>query len=387
MKAENGIPAHGGQLINRRIAFEQDPELPAITLDEVAICDLNMIADGALSPLDGFMSRDDYDSVVGDMRLADGTLWSIPITLPVAGSFAMQLSRGGRYLLQDEAGTVMGRITVGDTWQPDLEREAREVYKTIDRAHPGVARLDERGEWYIGGSVEVFDSPDPSNGQISRTPRQTRAEFASRGWQRIVAFQTRNPVHRAHEYIQKCALEMVDGLLLHPLVGQTKSDDVPADVRLRSYRALLDNYYPENRVVLSGFPAAMRYAGPREAVFHAIARKNYGCTHFIVGRDHAGVGNYYGTYDAQRIFDTIDPQQLGITPLFFEHTFFCRRCDAIVSQKTCPHSSDQHVVFSGTQIRDMLRKGERLPAQYSRPEVVDVLVAAMSGNGNGHRDA
>ncbi len=385
----DGIPAHGGTLIDRRIHAESRridgaPSL-SIALDEVALCDLYMIAEGALSPLSGFMSRNDYDSVVENMRLADGTVWSIPITLPVSSDVARSLSRGATATLIDGSGRILGRLEVTDVWRPDLDREAEQVYKTTDRAHPGVARLFERGDWYVGGQVEVYETDSSADvDDLALTPRSTRAAFKERGWQRIVAFQTRNPIHRAHEYIQKCALEMVDGLLLHPLIGQTKSDDVPADVRVQSYRVLLENYYPDNRVILSGFPAAMRYAGPREAVFHAIARKNYGCTHFIVGRDHAGVGNYYGSYDAHRIFDAIDPADLGITPLFFDHTFFCRKCDAIVSQKTCPHGKDQHLVFSGTQIRDMLRRGERLPVQYSRPEVVDVLVAALSVNGNGN---
>ena len=387
---DTGVSAHGGQLINRRVSNPSirpstQTDSTSVILDEVALCDLNMIADGALSPLSGFMSKDDYESVTEGMRLADGSVWSIPITLPVRDDVAKALSRGATVNLIDGPGNAVGRLEVADIWRPDLEREALQVYKTTDRAHPGVARLFERGELYLSGDVEVFENaaPHPSD-TLALTPRMTRAAFAARGWQRVVAFQTRNPVHRAHEYIQKCAMEVVDGLLLHPLIGQTKSDDVPADVRLHSYRVLLDNYYPENRVLLSGFPAAMRYAGPREAVFHAIARKNYGCTHFIVGRDHAGVGNYYGSYDAHRIFDSIDPADLGITPMFFDHTFFCRKCDAIVSQKTCPHGKEHHVVFSGTEIRDMLRRGERLPAQYSRPEVVDVLVAALSGNGNGH---
>ena len=377
------INPHGGKLVNREIqGGERDeliriaPTLPKVQLNKRQISDLLLIAIGGYSPLDGFLNEADYTSVRDHMKLANGVVWTIPITLAVTKGEADALSVPADVALYDGE-YLLGVLSVTEKFTYDKVLEAEAVYRTKDRAHPGVAALFAQGDWLLAGPIRLVNRPRSSPFQhYHLDPSETRALFVERGWRRVVAFQTRNPVHRAHEYIQKCALEIADGLLLHPIVGETKSDDVPADVRIRSYEEILANYYPASRTVLSVMPAAMRYAGPREAVFHALIRKNYGCSLFIVGRDHAGVGNYYGTYDAHNIFDEFEPSELGITPLFFDHTFYCRTCGAMASAKTCPHETTNHVTLSGTKVRELLSAGELPPVEFSRPEVARVLIDA-----------
>lgn len=379
------IAPHGGVLVDRFVP-ESDREaaqtraksLPVIALNNRQVSDLELIATGAVSPLTGFMSQADYEGVVHKMRLANGLPWSIPVTLAVTDEQAASLSEGSQVALSDEGGEIRAILTVKDVYGYDKKVEAENVYRTTDEAHPGVAAVYAQPDKLVGGDVEVISLPAHDDfPSYYLTPRETRAAFAERGWKSVVGFQTRNPVHRAHEYLQKCALEMTDGLLLHPLVGATKGDDIPADVRMKCYQVLLENYYPMNRTLLSVNPAAMRYAGPREAIFHALIRKNFGCTHFIVGRDHAGVGNYYGTYDAQKIFDEFEPGEMGIVPLMFEHSFWCKKCEGMASSKTCPHTPDDRISLSGTKVRDMLRAGEIPPMEFTRPEVAKVLIEAM----------
>lgn len=375
------IRPHGGTLVNREATgaereqlIESARELQSIKLNAREIADLELIANGAFSPLEGFLGEADYRAVRSEMRLANGLPWSIPVTLSVSGEQARRLREGEDVALCQANDRLLAVLHLEEKYQYDKQREAELVYRTTDEAHPGVAALYKQGEWLLGGKISLVNRA--SNAQFSlyrRDPLETRALFKQRGWRRVVAFQTRNPIHRAHEYIQKCALEIADGLLLHPLVGETKSDDIPANVRLKSYEAILDKYYPPQRTILSVLPAAMRYAGPREAIFHALVRKNYGCSHFIVGRDHAGVGQFYGTYDAHHIFDEFEPEELGITPLFFDHTFYCRACGAMASTKTCPHSGAEHLTLSGTKVRELLSKGESLPGEFTRPEVAEVL--------------
>jgi len=376
------IVPHGGRLVDRLIPLEEREEtrhrargLKQIHLNQRQISDLDLIGIGALSPVEGFMARADYERVVGEMRLASGLPWSIPVTLAVSEVEAAQPRIGEELAMVDEHGELRGFLELQEKFPYDKRREASEVYRTTDEAHPGVRALYAQGEVLLAGPVRLLEPPQyPAYDPYHLTPEQTRQAFQDRGWQTIVGFQTRNPVHRAHEYIQKCALEVVDGLLLHPLVGETKEDDIPAETRLRCYEVLLDAYYPKDRVILSVLPAAMRYAGPREAIFHAIIRKNYGCTHFIVGRDHAGVGNYYGTFDAHRIFQHFVPDELGISPLFFDHAFYCRRCQGMATTKTCPHGQEERVSLSGTRVREMLQRIELPPPEYSRREVAEILL-------------
>lgn len=376
---------HGGTLVNGLLSNEEAAELlemagslPKLTLSHRELLDLNLLGIGAFSPLRGFMTRADYQAVVESMHLANGVAWSMPVVLPVDKATADTLHEGQTILLEDQQGAPRGVLELQECYTYDRAFEAKEVYRTQDSSHPGVSALYQQGDVLLGGPIRIFEVAPSEFPAHSFTPTQSRAAFDQNGWQTIVAFQTRNPVHRAHEYIQKCALETVDGLFLQPLVGETKSDDVPAAVRMRCYEALLAHYYPSNRVLLGTYPARMRYAGPREAIFHALARKNYGCTHFIVGRDHAGVGNTYGPYDAQRIFSEFRPGELGITPLFFENAFYCVRCQGMASNKTCSHDDAHHVNLSGTQVRALLRSGQTPPPEFSRPEVAAVLMSAYA---------
>jgi sulfate adenylyltransferase len=386
MPHDTTIAPHGGDLVDllvpegRREATRAEAEhLPKLVVNARELSDLEMLTVGALSPLRGFVGEADYVSVLETMHLTNGLAWSIPVTLSLTDDDVKRIGAGGSVaLLPWEAGDPIAVVEVAEVFKRDRQKESVGVFGTEDLEHPGVQALHEAGDFCLAGTVRALALPEHDDFLPYRlTPAQTRAAFAERGWRTVVGFQTRNPIHRAHEYLQKCALEIVDGLLVHPLVGATKDDDVPADVRMQCYEALFEGYYPKDRAMVSVFPAAMRYAGPREAIWHAICRKNYGCTHFIVGRDHAGVGSYYGTYDAQRIFEEFEPGELGITPLMFEHSFWCNACEGMASPKTCPHGEGSRVSLSGTKVREMLRAGERPPAEFSRPEVADILIDAM----------
>jgi sulfate adenylyltransferase len=366
------IAPHGGALVDRTGERPDGIEsLETIRLTPRELADLDMLASGALSPLTGFMGRVDYERVVEEMHLSSGLPWSLPVCLAVE-----QVPAGTRVALADEEGTLIGVLEVDQVFDYDKAREAAQCFRTTDAEHPGVARVYAQHDLYLSGPVTVFARQEPAFPQLAKDPAETRALFAERGWRRVVGFQTRNPIHRAHEYLTKCALETVDGLLIHPLVGETKSDDVPAAVRVEAYDILVEGYYPKERVVVSAFPAAMRYAGPREAIWHALCRKNYGCSHFIVGRDHAGVGSYYGTYDAQLIFDEFAPHELDVEPMFFEHSFWCKACGQMATPKTCPHGGADHVFLSGTKVRELLAEGRLPPTEFTRAEVAEVLIEA-----------
>ncbi len=375
------IQPHGGTLINRtaegaarEALLKAANDLVTLDINARVEADLELIANGAFSPLEGFLGEADYVAVRDNKRLANGLAWSIPVTLAVTEAEKNQLQTGTDVALRGRDGRILAILHLEEIYSYDKQVEAEQVYRTAEDKHPGVAAVYAQGDFLLGGKITLVNKVSEAFSAYRFTPAQTRALFEAKGWSRVVAFQTRNPIHRAHEYLTKTALESVDGLLVHPIVGETKSDDIPADVRIKAYEALLGNYYPENRAQLAALPAAMRYAGPREAIFHAIIRQNYGASHFIVGRDHAGVGTYYGTYDAQKIFSDYAPGEIAITTVFFENTFFCGKCQGMASLKTCPHNVENHVSLSGTKVREMLVNGEIPPVEFTRPEVAQILI-------------
>jgi len=376
------IEPHGGKLINRIASVDERAELlkrakelKKLLVSYWDLSELENIATGLFSPLEGFMTHEDYNSVLDNMRLSNGVVWTIPIVLSVSKGQAKDLKIGEDIAIVGEDSEIYAILHLEDKFERRKEEEAKKVYKTDEEKHPGVAFLYQQGDVALGGKITLLNRIKHNDFLEYRyDPEDTRRIFQEKGWKTVVAFQTRNPIHRAHEYLQKTALEIVDGLFINPLVGKTKKGDIPSDVRMHSYEVIIDKYYPKNRVFLGVFPVNMRYAGPREAVFHAICRKNYGCTHFIVGRDHAGVGNYYGTYEAQEIFDQFKPEEIGIVPLKFEHAFYCKRCENMATSKTCPHGNEDHVFLSGTKVREMLSKGQMPPKEFTRPEVAEILM-------------
>ncbi len=382
----NLIPPHGGKLIDLVITDEKDrflllekaKTLQKYKLDERGLADLECIATGIYSPLTGFLGEEDYNNVVKNMKLTNGIVWPIPITFAVDEDFAEKVNVGDEISLMWED-IHLGLMTVSDKYRPDKKAEALSVYKTEDAVHPGVAGLYHSGNVYLGGEIKIIE--DISHKEFNEhrfTPKLTRSVFSEKGWKTVAAFQTRNPIHRAHEHLQKIAMEYVDGLFVNPLVGFTKGDDIPSHVRMETYNVILNNYYPKEKTFLGVYPANMRYAGPKEAILHAISRQNYGCSHFIVGRDHAGVGDYYSTYEAQEIFDQFSKSELMITPLKFEHAFYCKLCEQMVTKRTCPHGKDAHVFLSGTKVREMLSKSEMLPREFTRPEVAMILIDSVN---------
>lgn len=380
------ITPHGGKLVNRILtgearsaALDRAKKLPKITVDTYTAFDIDCIAKGMFSPLKGFMNEEETRNALDRMCLRPGIPWTIPILLSVGQADGDRLSVGADIAIEDDRGDLVAIVHLAEKFSVDKTELSEKVYRTTDPAHPGVAYTLSLGPVFLAGDLDVLKAREIEFQEYNLTPAETRAAFEERGWKRIVAFQTRNPIHRAHEYLTKCALEVCDGLLIHPLMGTTKSDDIPGEVRMACYQSLLEKYYPKDHTLLSIMPVNMRYAGPREAIMHSIVRKNYGCTHFIVGRDHAGVGSYYGTYDAHYIFDEFDPKELGITPLFFDHSFFCKACGNMASIKTCPHGKEDHVFLSGTKVREMLGRGEEPPVEFTRHEVAQILIRWATG--------
>lgn len=376
--------AHGGPLVHavaepsaREAWLERAPGLPSLEIGACTRADLECIAIGAYSPLRGFMGRSDYESVLKEMHLESGAPWTLPITLSATQDQVDSLGRSNEVVLTSD-GEPLAILHVEEIFTYDRQAEARHVYRTEDPAHPGVASLATQGNHLIGGPISLIGLPSRRGFPNRRiTPLQMRHEFASRGWRKVAGFQTRRPMHRSHEYLTKCVLETVDGLLLHALASGTKVDNVSTKTRVAAYQALIDDFYPSSRVILAVFPATMRYAGPREAVFHALCRKNYGCTHFIVGRDHAGISSYYGSFEAHTIFDEFTPDELGIVPVLVDHAFWCRLCGQMATAKTCPHSPEERVALSGTEVRRRLTAGESVPQEFTRPQVAEVLREAM----------
>ncbi|HKQ71952.1 MAG TPA: sulfate adenylyltransferase [Polyangiaceae bacterium] len=387
---------HGGELVDRWVRgdgreglVEKAKSLAAVTLDQRGAADVENIAAGAFSPLKGFMTSKEYLRVVREMRLENGLVWPFPVTLAVPLREAASIGIGDEVALRMPDGRDVAILDVSDKFSPDKGLEAREVYRTTEDKHPGVAYLKGSGNVYLGGEIRVLERPTaPEFPVFHRDPAATRNLFRERGWSTVVGFQTRNPMHRAHEYITKCALEICDGLMIHPLVGATQGGDIPARVRMKCYEALLASYYPKEGALLSVYPAAMRYGGPREALLHALARKNYGCSHFIVGRDHAGIGGYYAPRAAREIFARFSPSELGMTPLFFEKAFYSKAMSAMATTKTAPGDPGAALELSGTEVRELVRAGKVPPPELSRPEVARILIdeAAKSPVGDIKRE-